>query len=607
VAEPLFPAFEAERLAALRALHILDTPADERFDIFTRLAAGLFHMPISLIALFDADRQWFKSAYGLGMDLRETPRSLAFSTEGLLAGEEMLLVPDAARDERFANNPLVTGQPGIRFFAGAPIRHVSGLALGTLSVIDRVPRLPCKSTLEMLQDLATGVSQAMQLSSALHEMDSLAAKDALTGLGNRQVLERRLQTALSGLGHRTGSTTALLLLNMDRFKEINELFGHAGGDLVLREVGRRLHHTLRERDTATRLAGDEFGVLVEDLSSPAQALAIAARLHGALAEPCLIDGMPVTLRCSIGVAVAPFDAIDPAGLMRIADAALYRAKREGRGRTLRLTGASATARETMHGLPGRQDIESALRASLTGPVPKPFVLAWQPIFNAADGSLRSAEALVRWPRPRRAPLVPGDFIPVAEASGLITHLDRWVLRTACATAAGWSWDLPISVNMSAANFYLSDLVPIVMSALAESGLPARRLEIEVTETVLLQDPDAVRHQLDRLRAAGVRISLDDFGGGHGTLGYLNAFPFDTVKIDRGFIRQLESGERAEAVVRAIIQLGHALSIETIAEGVETQAQLDFLAAEGVTATQGFLLGSPMPAARLAALFPSTAN
>ncbi|WP_111398136.1 EAL domain-containing protein [Humitalea rosea] len=600
VLDATLPACEDRRLAALHALDILDTPPEERFDIFTRIAAGVFGMPISLISLIDADRQWFKSAHGL--DLRETPRGLAFGNEGLVEGEDVLLVPDTTRDERFQDNPMVTGEPGIRFFAGAPIRDVSGLSLGTLCVMDRVPRLPGRAALGMLKDLATGVSSAMQLNAALRRMGTMAATDPLTGLANRHTLEQTLKLAIGALGSRSDAAVGLLLIDLDRFKEINELFGHAGGDAALREVGRRIRSVLRDADLAARLGEDEFAVVIRDLSSPAQALAIAGRLHGALAAPCMIDGMPVALRCSIGVALAPFDAIEPAGLLRIADAALYRAKRTGRGRTLRLAGAHLLGRDTAKGLPGRQDIEAALRASLTGDAPKPFVLAWQPIFHSNDGTLMAAEALVRWPRPRRAPLVPDDFIPVAEATGLITHLDRWVLRTACAAAASWDSDLPISINMSAANFYLTDLLPIVMSALAESGLSPDRLEIEVTETVLLQDPDGVRQQIDRLRGLGLRIALDDFGGGHGTLGYLNAFPFDTVKIDRAFIRQLDSGERAEAVVRAIIQLGQALSIRTVAEGVETQAQLDFLTAAGATAVQGFLLGAPMPEARLTALF-----
>jgi diguanylate cyclase (GGDEF)-like protein len=592
------PEDEAERLAALRALDILDTPKDPAFDLFPELAGGLLSAPIAAISLVDEKRQWFKAAIGLG--LPETPREQAFCAHAILQPDRVLHVPDAAADPRFADNPLVTGELGIRFYAGAPILSPEGKPLGTLCVIDRVPRVATQAQLDQLARLACALGSTLHLHAALRQLDAMAVTDPLTGIANRAGFLAALQAALvpgtpRPRAGRPGHRTALLMLDLDRFKTVNDLFGHAGGDAVLREVARRIRATIRPGDAAGRIGGDEFGVLLRGLDTAEAALAIADRLHAALADGFVLNGKAVPLRTSIGVAVAPDHGADPALLMARADAALFAAKEAGRG-TTRLTDAQAPVPAA---LPtpalGRGDIEAMLRAALLPPGREPFALHFQPFFSA-ERSLLGFEALVRWPQPDGSLLMPGAFIPVAEATGLIVNLDHWVLQQACAVAARWPQPLVISANLSAANFFAADVVETVEAALARSGLPGARLKLEITETVLLSDPDRVRQAIERLHRLEVRVAIDDFGAGHASLAYLRDYPIDEVKIDRSFLRGIEASPRDRAFLRSIVDLATVLDVATLAEGVETEGQARLLRGCGVGAMQGFLLGRPMPLA-----------
>ncbi len=610
-----FPPDEAGRLAALHALDLLDTPPDNRFEVFTRLACEMLDAPIAAVSLVDAERLWFKSARGLPAP--EVPREGAFCACAILAPDRTFVVPDAAHDPRFRDHPAVAGDPGVRFYVGVPLlAGPDGHPVGTLCVMDHEPRpAPSPEATARLEELARAVEGVIELHRTLQTLGDLATRDPLTGLANRRGFEARL-------GRAAGFPLALLCLDLDGFKSINDLYGHAGGDAALAEVARRLTAVVRPGDLVARLGGDEFAVLCDRAEGGSAAAEIASRIHRALVEPFSLEGQPVPLRTSIGIARSPADARDPEGLLRAADAALYRAKRRGRGTTCaygdmdigdadragggpgwsRAAPPAAAAAAAAAPPPGRREIEADLRAAL---LPERAAgaddgttsvrVVWQPVCDARTRRPVALEALCRWARPGSAVLSPVDFVPVAEATGLVAHLDRRVLRAACREAAGWPSPLPVCVNLSAASLFRLDLLEVVEGALAEAGLSPTRLTLEVTETGLVQDARRAREALDALRRLGARVALDDFGAGHGSLSYLRDLAFDAVKIDRSFVADLRTGPRAEAVVRGVVALARHLGLDIVAEGVETEAELAFLREEGVDAVQGFLLGRPGPA------------
>jgi diguanylate cyclase (GGDEF)-like protein len=583
----LEPYDEHDRLAALIALNILETERTADFDIFPGLASQLFSTPIAAISFIDKDRQWFKASVGL--DGTETSRDISFCAHAILCPNEVLYVPDATQDLRFADNPLVVGDFGLRFYAGVPIIGPSGHALGALCVVDREPRHVSEGALEQLKQLAIGVGSALRLHASVQMFQKLSMTDPLTGLANRAGFNKCLSDALT----RSGSPVphgGLLFLDLDGFKSINDLFGHASGDAALREVAQRLRRVTRTQDKVSRFGGDEFCILTEDVQDIIGLEALAARIHAVLAEPFIIDRQVVPLRTSIGIAVYPENATDPEVLVRKADAALYEAKRAGRGTT---RFATADKLSDDQALVGRNAMRELLRDALLPPGREPFTLMVQPVFSGQTWQLAGFEALVRWPKPGGIARPPSEFIPLAEATGLVVQLDRWVLNQACALVANWPDHLTISSNLSAANFFAGDLVQDVHEALERHGLVPRRLKLEVTETVLLRDPGHVQSVIRRLRDLGVQIILDDFGAGHASIAYLRDFAFSGLKIDRSFTASLETDPRSRIFVRAIIEMAHALNLEVIAEGVETPGQLRLLGKRKITAVQGYLLGRPM--------------
>lgn len=582
------PADENQRLAALIALDIIGTEPAVEFDIFPILAKSLFSTPIAAISLIDKDRQWFKASVGL--DVSETPRNASFCAHAILSPMEALCVPDATKDPRFADNPLVTGEFGLRFYAGVPITGPSGHPLGALCVIDRKPREVSKEVLEQLQQLAFGVGSALKLHASVQELRKLAVTDPLTGLENRAGFNQRLRVALTRRKNMPASRIGLLFLDLDGFKAINDLFGHAGGDEALQEVARRLRSAVRARDALGRFGGDEFCVLIEDVRDPTDLHALGARIHAELAKPFLIEQQSVPLRTSIGIAACSAGASDPETLIRKADAALYDAKPAGRGTTRFATALKARDAPVST---GRNVITALLRNALLPPGHEPFTLAVQPIFLGRTGQLAGFEALVRWPDPDWGVRQPSEFIPMAEATGLVVQLDHWVLDQACSLAASWPRHLQISSNLSAANFLAGNLVQEVQAILERHGVAPGRLKLEITETVLLCDPTRVRNIVAALRELGVHVILDDFGVGHASIAYLRDYAFDGLKIDRSFTADIETDPRSHAFVRAIVEMAHALGIGATAEGVETKGQLRMLRDKGIETVQGYLLGRPM--------------
>ncbi len=425
-------------------------------------------------------------------------------------------------------------------------------------------------------------SQMRAISDARAEAQFRSEHDGLTEILNRHRLNDLAKSALAW-NRRNKRQVAVLMIDLDRFKEINDTFGHATGDAVLKAVATRLKSAIREEDSVARFGGDEFIVLQVGIAQPDGARFLADRLIAVLSESYFVGGTALTCGASIGVAISPPDAEDFETLIACADAALCKSKAEGRNSVSFFeVGMDATIRE-------RRQIETDIRRALTT---GSFQLAYQPFHSLHGDRLLGFEALLRWPEDW-SPQSPAAFIPVMEDSGLINFVGEWVLETACHTAVKWTNPLKIAVNLSPVQFQHGDIVSVVDKALRSSGLDPHRLELEVTESVWIQDTDCVLEQLTRLRRLGVSIALDDFGTGYSSLSYLWKFPFDTVKIDRSFVSEMETEPKAAAIVNTIMALGKSLGVTITAEGVETQAQAQTLRNAGCDQAQGFLLGRPL--------------
>jgi predicted signal transduction protein with EAL and GGDEF domain len=401
------------------------------------------------------------------------------------------------------------------------------------------------------------------------QIAQLAHYDALTELPNRVLFQKHLVEALSRRA-RAGDQLAVHFIDLDRFKTVND--------------------TLGEGDTVARLGGDEFAVVQTGLTDMSGATRLAERVVEAMAAPFDIQGHQVMIGASVGVSAAPSDGDDADELLKKADMALYRAKADGRG------AFHFFERAMDEQLQARRALELDLRRALAA---GEFQLYYQPLYNLGDDRVTGCEALLRWNHPERGMVSPADFIPLAEEIGLIVQLGEWVLREACAEAARWPDHVRLAVNLSPAQFRDRGLVRTVISALAVSGLPAERLELEITESVLLQDNAANMSMLHDLKALGVRISMDDFGTGYSSLSYLRSFPFDKIKIDQTFVRDILEDSDALAIIKAVLDLGSSLGIVTTAEGVETVEQLNALRDQGCAEIQGYFISRPAPASEIA--------
>ena len=411
----------------------------------------------------------------------------------------------------------------------------------------------------------------------------LAHHDALTGLPNRVLFRETLGHALAFA--RRGHLLALHCLDLDRFKAVNDTLGHPIGDSLLQAVARRLQGGLRETDTVARLSGDEFAIVQTAIESPVDASGLADRVIALIGAPFDIGGHQIVIGTSIGIAFAPQDGLDADELLKNADLALYRAKFDGRG-VYRLFQTAMDAE-----MQARRLLELDLRQALQA---GQFEVFYQPVIDLRAQDVGGFEALLRWHHPERGMIPPDKFIPLAEEIGAIVPIGEWVLRQACAAAAAWSGEHSISVNLSPVQFKSSDLVAIVTAALRDAGLAPGRLELEITETVMLHDTGGDAGHVARLRSLGVRIAMDDFGTGYSSLSYLRRFPFDRIKIDQSFVRELGKQRDCGAIIRAVIALSHDLGMATTAEGVETREQLCALALAGCSGIQGYLFSRPVP-------------
>jgi diguanylate cyclase (GGDEF)-like protein len=425
------------------------------------------------------------------------------------------------------------------------------------------------------------------------KIEHMAHHDALTDLANRALLNTRLEQALGEPGD--GRMVAVHHIDLDRFKAVNDTFGHHAGDKLLKIVASRLRPLVRASDTIARMGGDEFVIVQAPVADPADAVSLAQRVIIAVGEPFDIDGHLTAVGASIGIAVSPGDGSTPEELLRNADLALYRAKDDGRGTFHFFEPAMGEQMQSRRIL--EQDLRKALPSG-------EFELYYQPVVNLRTATVSGFEALIRWNHPQRGLISPAAFIPLAEETGFIVPMGEWVIRQACMTAARWPEHLHVAVNISASQFRSAGLMQIIVGALAASRLKATRLEIEITETVLLQDKEATLGILHQLRALGVRIAMDDFGTGYSSLTYLQSFPFDKIKIDRSFVKDITENAGSLNIVRAVAALANGMGMTATAEGVETTEQLDRITAEGCTEMQGYLFSRPLPAADIERMFLS---
>ncbi len=562
----------------------------------------------------------------LAVSLAATLMEQHLSQRAVLELKRMRLLSDISQEVLIIERGGVVVQintAGSRLF-GMPVERLVGRELLDLvAPADRLTVLRCLR--EMRQDgrheeiqlrTATGTPIAVELSCSTIDYEGRAATaiafrdlsdrkrdearirhlahhDALTDLPNRFLLQERLIHALDA-AMRSKADVALLYIDLDRFKPVNDLLGHGGGDALLIQVAKRLQAELRSTDTLARVGGDEF-VIVMNTDCAAAAASVAQRLIDSIGRPFDLEGHQVEIGTSIGIALCTGECNSQDTLMHAADTALYRAKQDGRG-TFRFFEAAMDER-----LQARRQLEQDLRHAVER---SEFELYYQPLVSCTTDEVEGYEALLRWHHPKLGLVPPMEFIPLAEETGLIVKISRWVLHTACEAAAGWERPHRVAVNISPVHFRQSDLPQMVSETLASTGLLPSRLEIEVTEGVLVEDTARAIEILSALRAQGVRIALDDFGTGYSSLSYLRSFRFDKLKIDRSFIQGLEHGEEATMIVRTIIGLARNLGLSIVAEGVETMAQLEVVRDHRCDQMQGYLLGRPRPMRGLAGRPPS---
>ncbi|THF60521.1 putative bifunctional diguanylate cyclase/phosphodiesterase [Pseudothauera rhizosphaerae] len=713
-------ATEKERLAALSAYGLGSDRPLPSLDPVVQIAARMFGMPVAAVNMIGSDHVFFAASTGLEGATVDMGRDVSFCAHAITQ-DEVMVVPDARLDERFHDNPLVTGSANLRFYAGVPLRSPEGHALGALCVIDGRPhddfspedrarlrdlarmaadRLELRrveisteqakppfdefarnsptaviwfdergrvvawndaaaalygygadegadravETLVAARDrpalgdliaraVAAGSVDGLVMPQGLHglrrdgtefllglslfcwrdqgrltfnahlqdltarrrkeeELHRMANTDILTGLANRASFYRRMEETLM-----RPSAAAALMIDLDHFKDVNDTLGHAVGDGILREVARRLERAAGPDGVVARIGGDEFAILLPGVSSPERAAEFARLAIARVAEPIAIDGHEVRVAASCGVAVAPVHAQEALELVGDADLALFKAKCVGRGQAFVFVTAlrmEAVARRLYN-------IELH-RAVNDGE----FVLFYQPQVRLADGSLTGAEALIRWRHPERGLLSPAAFLPALESGPLAAVVGFWVLDEACAQAALWrrqgAGDFRMGVNLSGAQFRVSDLVAEVVAALERHGLPPQALELEITENIVLDHDDLVLDALHRLRALGVGIAFDDFGTGYASLSLLKHYPLSRIKIDRSFVQGMHESERDASVVRAILDMARSFGLETIAEGVEYEPQRSHLHGFGCEEGQGYLFGRPLPALEFADVF-----
>lgn len=608
---PILPT-EDERLKALSEYGLAEERPLPSLESVVRIAARMFGMPVAAVNMIGSDHVFFAASHGIGeVDMS---RDVSFCAHAITQSGVMV-VPDAMMDERFHDNPLVTGAAGLRFYAGAPLLSQNGLALGALCVIDNKPHQDFspedQSRLRELANMATDRLELRRVEASAErisrsddqpdgatylgeakELYRLANFDILTGLANRGRFFRLVEEALA-----RPIDLAVIMIDLDGFKDVNDTLGHAIGDHILQEIALRLEGYVADAGAAARIGGDEFALLLNGVTDPKQALMFSNAVNDAIAKPIIIDGQEIRIAASCGVALAPLHTSNPVELLGNADLALFRAKTTGRGRSLVFEPClrmEAAARR-LYGM----EIHRAVKEG-------EFLLVYQPQVRLSDGALTGAEALIRWLHPVRGLLTPAAFLPALERGPLAATVGSWVLDEACAQAALWRRSgmssFRMGVNLFGAQFRGGDFAAEVIETLEKHGLPPNALELEITENIVLDHDDVALEKLRDLRAFGVGIAFDDFGTGYASLSLLKRYPLTRIKIDRSFVDGMLVSKKDASVVQAILDMARAFDLETIAEGIEREPERESLLSQGCTEGQGYLIGKPMLASQFADTF-----
>lgn len=599
------PDNEAERLAAVHAYKILDTAPEVEFDVTTRIAASLFNVPIALVALMDRDRLWFKSRHGL--DVAQLDREIAFCAHAIVRPDELLVIDDLRKDARFDHNPLVHSGPGIRFYAGAPLRDPNGLALGTLAVLSTEPRQFDAVHRALLSDLSVSVMTAIESRHRALSLRQMATTDPLTGLANRIQFQSALALELRQ-AHQAGQSIAVLYLDLDGFKGVNDSLGHGAGDAVLREVARRLSDSLRNGETLARMGGDEFAIVMRGGVDLRGAQALADRIVEALRLPVVLPGGEnVPVGVSIGIAMQEARVADVPSLVEQADHALYKAKSQVTQRWAVFDDPSQPVLVVpQSGFAQLADGDSAAsRCEACGEgvsQPFPFTMAFQPIVSASQRNVFAYEALVRGPGGESA----------ATVLARVTRRNRYAFDQSCRrTAIELAARLGIvergpylSINfIPGAMYEPENCVRATLAAARRANLPSDRLIFEVTEGEEVLEPSHLAKIFDVYRRHGFRPAIDDFGAGYAGLNLLAEFQPSIIKLDRKLIQDIDGHRPKQSIVRGVLSVCGDLGITPIAEGVETDAEYRTLRGLGIDLFQGYLFARPAFEALPEPVFP----
>jgi len=585
---PDVPTHEEARLEELYGLGLLDTAAELRFDRYTNLVSDLFDFPVVLISLVDRDRQWFKS--NCGWNQSEVPRDISFCGHALNQ-HAMLVVPDAQEDPRFAGNPLVTGDPFIRFYAGAVVHGPGGQPLGTLCVIDRKPRhmddRQCAQLRQFANLVESEIAHATDLRMLRESIELSAYYDALTLLPNRRLFVDRLMKLLQLAGAET-LQVAVLLFNVSGLRLINQSLGTDAGDALLGQMARRLDDACPIGGSTARLQSDEF-VMAFTTRDEEQLSLVTDQIQLALAQPFVIDGQEQYLRVQMGGSLYPDQGGTAEVLIEQASAAI-RLGDEQPNSTVRYFTQHHSDK-----LSERLKMETCLHQALAR---DELHLHYQPIISLSTGTMTGVEALLRWDCPELGVVSPDCFIPLAEQTGQILAIGRWVREEACRQLQQWrsdpDWDIPIAINVSPLELAQPGFAKDLLAHLDAEGIPGSLLWIEITEFSLLGENGQIDQNLNTLKARSVRVNIDDFGTGYSSLSYLSRLPVNSLKIDRSFIDGLPDDRDGSALTRTIISMANALGLGQVAEGVEDRLQLEFLRGNHCQQGQGYLISRPVP-------------
>jgi diguanylate cyclase (GGDEF)-like protein len=581
------------------AVHASETPArpptpydtlpEESFDRIARLAAASLRAPVAIVSLLDDDRHVVKSSVGLtgrSRVWRKVPLALRYSRQVVSTGRAA-----------FIGNTTDAKTPDGVAYAVAPIMMTDGHVIGTVSVIDTSPHAWTHTEINALMDIASLLVTELELRSDLslkrqtqeHLLYS-TLHDALTGLPNRSLFTERLRHAMRRAARHPDDLFAVLFLDLDRFKDINDNLGHFAGDELLRAVARRLEACIRPEDTVARLSGDEFAILLESITDTSDAGRVAERIEEALSFPINLAGAEVTTSASMGIVTSSMAHDQPEQLLRSADMAMYRAKAAGRARYEMFDRAMHT--DALERLRLETDMRRAIELG-------EFILHYQPLVSLRTGRVTGLEALVRWQHPDRGLVHPADFIPIAEETGLIVPIGKWVLVEACRQINEWQAAHPrpepltIGVNLSVKQFSQPDLIDQIRSALETTGASAASLRLEITESAIIDKGRAAVSILSRIRELGAQVYLDDFGTGYSSLSYLHGLPIDAIKIDRAFVSSMDTDDKNLRLVRTILTLAEIVGVRAEAEGISTSEQLRELRSLNCEQGQGYLFSAPI--------------